>query len=234
MLNLRNYKVKDVEMLMAAKTVSANFNENIDELSTVRANWNPEYAQELSGRINYAFDNYLGLDRKKELHEATKRLTDLQVPALRDLRFLKQQIEVDFKGEAKGIIKQLGYGDLLTKAGQGNQEALIQLLFAFRKGMDNALKELIVSQGTNPVLIDRIIAYADQILLANMTQESLKESTKELTQEAIAGLNEIYDEVIGICKISASYYQWDPVKKNQFTFAKIVANMNAASKAKAE
>jgi hypothetical protein len=94
----------------------------------------------------------------------------------------------------------------------------------------NNFKETLLEKGTNPVLIDRIIGNADQLKDANVTQETLKENTKEVSDEAVGIFNEIYDEIIGICKIAASYYQYDTLKKEQFTFSKVIANMNATRK----
>ncbi len=94
----------------------------------------------------------------------------------------------------------------------------------------NNFKETLLEKGTNPVLIDRIIGYADQLKDANVTQETLKETTKEVSDEAVGIFNEIYDEIIGICKIAVSYYQYDTLKKEQLTFSKVIANMNGTRK----
>lgn len=75
-----------------------------------------------------------------------------------------------------------------------------------------------------------LFGYADQLKEANVTQESLKETTKEVSDEAVTIFNEIYDEIIGICKIASNYYQYDTLKKEQFTFSKVVANINATRK----
>jgi hypothetical protein len=79
----------------------------------------------------------------------------------------------------------------------------------------NNFKETLLEKGTNPVLIDRIIDNADQLKDANVTQETLKETTKEVSDEAVGIFNEIYDEIIGICKIAASFYQYDTLKKER-------------------
>ena len=230
MATTRIYKVKDVEMLLASKTIAGTLSENLGDLSIARSNWNETYVSELSTKIDNAIDNYLGLDKKKELRDATSTLSGLQVPALRDLSFIKTQIEVDFDNEAEAIIKNLGFGSHLRAAQQSNQEALIQLLYAFKKGMTDDLKSRIVQKGTNPALIERIISYADRLIEANVTQESLKETTKEITEEAVTIFNEIYNEIIGICKIASNFYQYDTLKKEQFTFSKVVSNMNATRK----
>jgi len=47
----RNYNFKDVDMLMAAKTIMESFKANLSELSTVRTNWAEDYATSLSTKI---------------------------------------------------------------------------------------------------------------------------------------------------------------------------------------
>ena len=43
--------------------------------------------------------------------------------------------------------------------------------------------------------------------------------------------NAIYDEIIGICKKASNYYRYEPVKKEQFTFAKALSNLGTPAKA---
>jgi hypothetical protein len=226
----RNYNFKDVDMLLASKTIVETLKSNLSDLSIARSNWNEEYTNQLATQIDNAIENYLGLDRKKELRDTTANLAAIQEPAMRDLSFIKTQIEVDFDGEAKEIIKTLGFDKNLRAVQNRDQEALIELLYSFKKGLNNKLREDIIAKGTAPELIDRIIAYADQMKQTNISQETLKETTKELSDEALQEFNNIYDQVIGICKIASSYYQFDTLKKDQFTFTKVVENMNAAKK----
>ena len=187
--------------------------------------------QTLRPRIDNAIETYLGLDKKKQLREATAQVEALQKPALHFLSFLKTQVEVDFGAGSGEILKTLGYETNLRNAQKGDQEALIQLLYAFKKGMTDELKIQITGKGTSPDLIDQIINYADQLAAANMAQESLKETSKSLSAEAINALNDIFNEVMGICKIAAGYYNDDSLKKAQFTFSKVVANMNVTKAA---
>ena len=72
--------------------------------------------------------------------------------------------------------------------------------------MTNAVKDDMVAKGTNPALIDNVIGYATQLSEANLAQESLKSTTKSVSETAVAALNEIYNEIIGICKIASAYY----------------------------
>ncbi|MFV0591954.1 MAG: hypothetical protein ACK5M7_11265 [Draconibacterium sp.] len=230
MAQTRIYSAKDSDMLMAGKVIATSFTNQLADLSLVRSNWTPEYAQALHTKIDTAMEDYLGLDKKKALRDATAALAEIQAPALRNLQFLKTQIEVDFIDSSEEIIKTLGYNSYLKAARSGDQEALVQLLFAFKKGMTNQLKNKIVEKGTNPALIDNIIGYATQLSEANTEQETQKASTKSVSEAAVVAFNEIYTEVIGICKIASAYYQHDEILKAQFTFSRVVANLSATGK----
>jgi len=146
---------------------------------------------------------------------------------LRDLGFVKTQIETDFGKDANEILKKLGLTKDIHKL---NQEGLIELLNSFKKGMTDTLKTEITQKGTNPVLIDTIIGYASQLQKANLDQESQKTSTLEISQEAVDTFNSIYNEVVGICKIASKFYQDDRLKKDQFTFGKVVKKMGTTIK----
>lgn len=230
MTEQRKYKCKDVEMLLASKTIVISFEENLEDLSMVRGTWTQEFATELKSKIDYGMEELLGLDTKKELRDATSMLHTLQEPAVRKLSFFKKQVEVDFDSEAPEIIKSLGFPKNMEKIHNGNQESLIQLLFAYKKGMTPELKQRIIERGTAPQLIDRIIGFANSVTDANVAQESLKGISKETTADMVVAFNEIYEEVIGICKIASAYFQFDALKKDLFTFSKVLANMGTAHK----
>lgn len=226
-MSLRNYSYKDVVMLMAAKTIIQSMMINLNELSNVRTNWTEAYVTELIARIDMAIENYLGLDKKQPLRDATELLNQIKIPALRDLALVKTQIEVDFAKNADKILKSLGLDKNLHNI---NQEGLIELLYRFTKGMTESLKAEIVQKGTNPGLIEAVVGYAAQLQQANLDQESQKTSTKDVSQEAVDTFNSIYTEVIGIGKITAKIYKDVPLKKDLFTFSKVVKKMGAANK----
>jgi hypothetical protein len=100
--------------------------------------------------------------------------------------------------------------------------------------MTDSLRQEITSKGMNALLIANIIGYADTFKNANITQETFKGSTKEISKEVVDSFNTIYDEIIGICKIASNYYQYDPLKKEQFTFSSVLNNLGAARKVSAD
>jgi len=167
------------------------------------------------------------LDKKQALRDATELLNQIKTPALRDLALVKTQIEVDFAKNADKMLKSLGLDKNLHNI---DQEGLIELLYSFTKGMTETMKAEIVQKGTNPELIEAVVGYAAQLQQANLNQESQKTSTQEVSQEAVDTFNGIYTEVIGIGKITAKIYKDAPLKKDLFTFSKVVKKMGAANK----
>jgi len=225
----RNYSYKDIDMLIASKTAIESFKTNLTELSVVRSNWTLANANTLSDKIDDAIENKLGIDIKKDLRKASANLSALMIPATRDIAFFKVQIVEDFKNDKprqKEILKTLGFTQHLENIQNNDQEALIQFLYTFKQNMDAPLQAEITAKGLNPLLITKISDYADTVKQADIIQENYKETTKEITDEIKQLFNEIYDEVIAICKTASKYYQYEPLKKAQFTFSKIVSNMN--------
>jgi hypothetical protein len=233
MTKTRNYSFKDVDMLMASKTIAESFKANLSELSAVRTDWTEQYANDLGTRIDNAITSFLGIDAKKSLRDATIVLSSIQAPARRDISFFKTQIDDDFKNDPSKrdeILKELGFSKHLRGVQKGNQESLIQLLYTFKTNMTDALRRDITAKGMTPSLIENIIGYADRFKQANISQEMFKASTKEITKEGSDSFNAIYDEIIGICKKASNYYQYEPLKKEQFTFNKVIDNLGSAKK----
>ena len=233
----RIYSYTDVTMLTASKTIAESFRSNITELALVRTDWTPEYADNLNLRIETTTDKLLGTDAQKAMRNATNALKTIQAPARRDLSFFKTQIDDDFKDDPlfrDEILLTLGFQKLKKKVQKNNQEAITQLLFTFKTNMTDDLKAAISDRGMNPELIDRIIGYAVNYSQANVNQEVLKSSGKEITKENVEEFNAIYSEIIGICKKASKYYQFEPLKRELFTFSKVVARLGRSVKVKNE
>lgn len=232
----RNYSCKDVDMLLASKTIAESFRANISELSAISTVWTEPYALDLLARIDNAAGNYLGTNAKKDLRVATAALVGIQIPAIRDVSFFKVQVSAFFRnnpGRLGEILNSLGYARFMNSAQKGNQEALTQLLYAFKSYMTPALRTEIMAKGISGTLIDNITGYSDTFRLANEAQESFKGSTKSITQELSNTFNAIYAEIMNICSIASAYYKYDSVRKQQFTFSKVLSSQGSAKKASA-
>ena len=69
---------------------------------------------------------------------------------------------------------------------------------------------------------------------ANITQETLKGSSKLITEEAVTEFNAIYDEVISVAKIARNFYKGDPAKQDEFSFNKIRKKLNEPARSTSE
>lgn len=69
---------------------------------------------------------------------------------------------------------------------------------------------------------------------ANITQETLKGSSKLITAEAVTEFNAIYDEVISVAKIARNFYKGNPNKQDEFSYAKILKKLNSAPRTTSE
>ncbi len=228
MNNPRNYKGKDVEMLTTCSTIIESAITNQHKLVPKRSTWAAPYFENLKKRIDTAFANHLGIDNAKDQRQATQLLLGIQKQALKDLALAKVQIDADFKKEVSRrteILKQLGFTTYLKDAQRKDQEALINLLYMFKKNLPG-LRAEIVAKGTDKVTLDAIVGYADTLKNANISQETFKGSKKAVTAEGLTEFNEIYDELIKICKIAAKFLTEEPHLKDQFTYSKVLKALN--------
>lgn len=226
--NPRNYKGKDVEMLMTGSTILETAITNQDELVPRRSTWAPPYFSDLKKRIDAAFQNHLGIDSAKDLRQSTQVLLGIQRQAIKDLAIAKIQIDEDFKKDPTRrteILKQLGFTGYLKDAQRKDQEAMISLLYMFKQNLPG-LRAEIEGKGTDKATLSAIMGYADTLKNANVSQETFKGSKKTVTAAALAEFNAIYDEVISICKIAAKFLIDKPYLKEQFSFSKVNKALN--------
>jgi hypothetical protein len=229
----RNYKIKDVDMLVTSSTIIENAIRNKDFLQTKRSTWADPFFDHIQKRISNATENFLGVDSAKDLREATQSITVIQKQSLKDLAELKVQVTEDFKNDKPRrdeILNQLGFTPFHKASQNGDQEALIQLLFQFKKNLTAGLKAEIVTKGTAKEVLDIITGYADTLKAANVNQESFKGLRKTITAAAITEFNEIYDQVISISKIAAKFYKDKADMKDQFSFSKVSKALNTQPK----
>lgn len=225
----RIYKGKDVEMLSATATITEHAIDNKTFLISKRTTWADPFFAEIENRIDDAFKTYLGIDNAKAMREATKVVLSIQALALFLLAEFKVQIEEDFKGDPSRrdeILTQLGITEHHKDAQNKDQEALIELLMKFKLNMTSTLQTEITTKGTALALIDNIIAQADILNNANITQETLKGGRKEISAEAVTEFNAIYSAVISVARIARNFFKKDPAKADLFSYNKTLRNLN--------
>jgi hypothetical protein len=229
----RKYNTSDVNMIVATSAIIESAITNKKFLQENRSTWGDPFFQDIKTKIDQATQEYLGVDNAKQLREATQVVTKIQADAISKLSLSKTQITEDFKKDKTQqdeILTQLGFKAHGVDAIKGNQEALINLLYQFKKNLTPDLKTEIIAKGTAPKTLESIIEYADTLINANIKQENNKGSRKEITNEVITVFNDIYDAVVSIARISNKLYKDNPALQQQFSFAKVTRGLTVAKK----
>lgn len=227
---LRQYKAKDVDMLIALSTIVESAIANKAFLQTKRSTWANPFFEDLQTEINQIIQEQLGVDSAKDLRQATQVVIRIQAGAIRDLAEVKVQIFEDFKDNPPvqtEILNQLGFTSYHKTAQKDDQEALINLLFQFKTNLTPALRTQIEDKGTPAEILTTIVGYADTLTAANITQEGTKGTRKEVTATALNQFNTIYNKVISVAKISTKFYKEKPALQQQFSFNNVVKKINA-------
>jgi len=225
----RNYKTKDVDMLITASTIIENAISNKTFLQSKRPTWTDTFLNGLKSRINTAIQTHLGVDSARDLRQATQLIYSVQDQALAALAEAKVQITEDFKSDKtrrSELLNQLGFTAYHRDARNGDQEALINLLYQFKTNLTPALTTEISAKGTPATLLQRIANYADTLKNADISQEITKSTRKTITANALKEFNEIYEQIISISKICQKFYKDQPHLLDQFNFAKLSKTLN--------
>jgi hypothetical protein len=177
---------------------------------------------------------YLGLDSKKELREASKLIAGIQVGVLKDLSFLKVQIEEDFaldKIRINTLLNTLGYTAHWLAVRQNNQQALIQLLYKYYQGLTPAVKEKLVNKEISSSLVDQIAGYAEVLRQSNINQEMIKGVNKPIAEAGNQDFNALYDQIMSICQICSKLFEDNAQIRSKFVFSLIVKSISTQRKA---
>jgi len=227
----QKFNFKPLPMLVAALTVADHFEAEKQVFSAEKPLWDDPFIANFRETVGRVMNEYYGVNTKEELQKQTSLVNELTGKAHDDLGMVKTQVERGFRATSERgewILAKLGFDRYWGKASNGNQSMLIGLLQAFRNNLDEPLRAELEQNGVNPARLINLLSYADTLNNANITQESLKGSTKLDTEKAVSALNDIYDRAMDICAIGQQLFKTDQLKKELFVFSKLVKKQGAA------
>lgn len=227
----RTFKYKTLPMLIASLTVADHFETEKEAFVNEMPGWADPFIDTFRAGIQLILETYFGIRSKESLQDQTQLVNELTQKAKYELDMVKTQIERGFRQEPlakETLLSRLGYDLYWSQASNNNQEMMISLLLTFANHMDEALKSQLLEKQVNAVRVENILGYADQLNQANITQESLKGTSKLATNEAVAELNETYAQAMDICAIGKILFRHDPLKRELFVFSKLVRNQGAS------
>lgn len=216
-----------VATMLACKRIVQSFGENIYELSVNRKDWTPAYAEALKSRVKAIIDTHFSEEVASVHDEKHLQLHEGIMAALKDLGVFRALLKVEFKSDKsflKNTFQQLGYNSFFSDAKNGDHVSLYQLIDAFSKNMTPDLVQKLESVHFPNELIERLKSYVDELNDLQQCYDFMSENSK-LPPEAKKEINEVYAIVQDICRIAIAYYQFDPVKREQFCFYRVMIKM---------
>lgn len=213
--------------ILACQKIAKSFKENIYELSSIREEWDPAYATSLNIWIEdtiekYYIDNLDAFDESKY-----KQWHEIMVAGLQSLKILRATVKVDFKDDKpfmKKFFEKTGYNEYFSDAKNGDHLSMCRFLMVFSENIDAETRKKIVAKGTVDTIFEKILRSAEEIKQFEECFEVLEGQT-EMNNYGQKEISEIYKTVQDICRIAIAYYQFDPVKRDEFNFYKTLVNL---------
>ena len=213
--------------ILACQKIARAFKENIYELSSIRQEWDPAYATSLSIWIEDTIEKYYAENLDAWDESKYKEWHEVMVAGLQSLKILRASMKVDFKDDKKFLkdfFERTGYDEFFSDAKNGDHLSMCKFLMTFAENIDDQTRKKIVSKGTMDSLFDKIIESSNQIKMYEECFAALEEDA-DLNNYGKKEMTAIYKTVQDVCRIAIAYYQFDPVKRDQFNFYKTLVNL---------
>ena len=196
-------------------------------MSSIREEWDPKYATSLNIWIEDTIEKHYAENADSWDENRYEEWHEIMVAGLQNLKILRASMKVDFKNDKdflKDFFERTGYNDYFSDAKNGDHLSLFRFLTHFAQNLDNETRKKIVAKGTMDSLFDKILDCAGKIAEFKECFEAL-EGQAELNTYGQKEVSQIYSIVQDICRIAIAYYQFDPLKRDQFNFYKVLVNL---------
>lgn len=213
--------------ILACQKIARSFKENIYELSSVREEWDPEYATSINIWIEDTIEKHYTENVEAWDENKYREWHEIMVAGLQNLKILRASLKVDFKDDKEFLadfFQRMGYCEYFSDAKNGDHMCLYQFLNVFAENLDETTRKKAVSRGTMDSLFDKILESANKIKGFKDCFEAL-EGEAELNTYGQKEVAQIYSTIRDICRIAIAYYQFDPIKRDQFNFYKVLVNL---------
>jgi len=213
--------------ILACQKIAKSFKENIYELSSIREEWDPAYATSINIWIDDTIDKYYieNLDAWDE--KKYRQWHEIMVAGLQGLKILRASMKVDFKDDKpflKDFFEKTGYNEYFSDAKNGDHISMCRFLMKFSENVDDETRKRIVAKGTVDSIFVKILNSAIEIKQFEACFEAL-ESAADINNYGQKEITEIYKIIQDICRIAIAYYQFDPIKRDQFNFYKTLVHL---------
>ena len=216
-----------VATVLACQKIARTFKENIFELSSVRSEWDMEYAISLNVWIDDTIEKHYANSLDALENERYRQWHEIMVAALQHLKVLRASVKIDFKNDKeflKDFFERTGYNAYFSDAKNGDHLGLFNFLKTFAANIDEATRQKIVERGTVDALFDKILACANRVNEFRDCFVAL-EGDAVLDNYGKQEVASIYSTIQDICRVAIAYYQFDPEKRCGFSYYKVLVNL---------
>lgn len=231
----RNYKTPHLVMLQTCQVIVTNLISLIAFFTQRRKSITIEFAQTLLNRIVAGIELVSGdkLHEQKDATLAVEAIVETARKKAKNLYTDLYTVYVKDKTRLNFILQALGFTQYYAKACKGNQEHLEGLLYAIKQNIETYRAELIAKE-ISADTIDALCNYAIRFNTVNTTQESEKSQVGDLTEKQQTELNDIYTEVMAICKLAKDIFSEEPAKQKMFFFSNIAKGFHNSGNGKTD
>lgn len=213
--------------ILACQKIARAFKENIYELARIRKEWDPAYATSLNIWIDDTIEKYFAENLDSIDDSKYREWHEVMIAGLQSLKILRASIKVDFKDDKqflKDFFERTGYDEYFSDAKNGDHLSMCKFLMTFAENIDNETRKKIIEKGTVDSLFDKIIESAHEIKKYENCFAVLEENA-DLNNYGKKEMIEVYKTIQDICRIAIAYYQFDPMRRDQFNFYKTLVNL---------
>ncbi len=214
--------------ILACQKIAQSFSENIFELAHLRTDWTPDYARKLRERIKSTKAKYLPDEIECQHPKKQQHIHDLMTSSLINISVMRELIKVEFRDDPmfqKLVFEELGYNDLFSESKNGDYRSLYSLTKAFHENLTPDIRKKLISRTIPIPLIDRVYGYYPQLKEYSACFD-LIHGFRKLKEEGKEEIGKIFAEIKDICRVVSTYYLLNPVKRDQFSFFRVMHNLN--------
>ena len=213
--------------VFACHAIASAFSENIYELAHLRKEWNVAYAENLKKEAVEIYNHLAASDGFLIRLEKLKIWRELMISSLTAIGIVRASVKNDFrdnKAFQKEFYQKLGYNDYFSDAKNGDHYSVFLFVRVFAENLTPELREKIEAYGLDPHVLERILFNSKQL-------ETFKEcfdlmnNKNVLVDEDLARIEKLYRVVRDISRIATAYFYFEPLKREQFNFFKVLRNL---------
>lgn len=217
----RNYKGKDEELSVMAGYVEYSFARDQADFMNFSPKFSNDYLLAYQAKTNAVRELIFSATETAKLKEATSLLYGILDSTNSKLDLIAAYLAMAGKAIPLGV-KAFGITAFREKQKSRDAEGAIKALRVINENITQ-YKTLIQEQGLGDELILELKEAESSLYDANQQQYQIVSRRKELVQNNMGLLNDLYNSMLEICKVGKALYKSsNPQKLQEYTFSELL------------